>query len=159
MSWNYGGEASKLSLSIFFPPSSTSNESIIVQWYKDHIYILKLRSLKTWIKLINWSMLWDIANWYFLLRSYILGTIRTSLLYPASSPLFHEADQTWGEGGVCRMERIESRPRYRNFGGEKSRRGRLSVQGEGGRLSTRIYEGIETSGKLGGWESFWSSLR
>lgn len=30
------------------------------------------------------------------------------------------------------MERIESRPRYRNFGGEKSRRGRLSVQGEGG---------------------------
>lgn len=35
------------------------------------------------------------------------------------------------------MERIESRPRYRNFGGEKSRRGRLSVQGEGGRLSTR----------------------
>ena len=156
MSWNYGGEASKLSFSIFFPPSSTSNESIIVQWYKDHIHILKLRS---WIKLINWSMLWDIANWYFLLRSYLLGTIRTSLLYPASSPLFHETNQTWGEG-----ECVEWRESSHVHGTEISEA--RKVEGEdcrcrerGGRLSTRIYEGIETSGKLGGWESFWSSLR
>ena len=62
---------------------------------------------------------------------------------------------------MCRIERIESRPRYRNFGRRREKsKGKIPREGRGEddfRRETSgayIYGGIETS-----WESFWSPVR